>query len=127
MSKKFTLVADHATEDAVITLEHSKIKSGTYYKALLFDGSGEDYTKEVAEAAVNLFVEITQSLTNNKDFKTTELNSQGINLKFVGMLKSLGMFIGYFVNSTSWNDQKLHDFDIQELINRLERVKQQIR
>lgn len=38
------------------------------------------------------------------------------------MLKTLGRFTGYFINSTCWRKQQLEDYDKMELIQRLERV-----
>lgn len=84
----------------------------------------DTYAKRVFEGSVNFLVEATtQSLLskNKKDYKDN-LNEQGINIEFVHMLNRLGMFAGYFINSTSWETQQLQDFDKDELKKRLETV-----
>lgn len=88
-----------------------------YYTMLFLEGSPS--RKKYLEAAFNVVTELcTQSLNlDNKD--QTGLSEQGINLNIAYFLKTFGMFAGYFINSTSWEEQTMHEFDRAEFKSRL--------
>lgn len=115
---------DGETMLSIETLPLDFLNENDDYGLLFIKRGREGYANRVLEGAVNFLVEATTQrlLSMNKKGIDNHLNEQGINLEFVHMLHSFGMFAGYFINSTSWEDQKLHDFDKAELRNRLQKV-----
>lgn len=79
------------------------------------------------EGVFTLLVELsTQRLSLSKKSYESKLTEQDINIDIAHFVKSLGMTMGYFINSTSWREQELKDFDRQELKNRLQRLISQL-
>ena len=69
------------------------------------------------------FVELsTQRLSHSKKEYGSNLTEQDIDLNISYFVKSLGMMLGYFINSSSWADQELKDYDRAELKNRLQKL-----
>ncbi len=99
-----------------------ELDSDSWYNVLCI--SHNSTYKDRLEASMNLLVDMVGSLSNNKKSYESELNEQGIDLEFVPVLKQLSNFLGYFINSTSWQEQDFKDFDMREFKTRLDRLRQ---
>jgi|GEM_PF-4900800 hypothetical protein len=105
-----------------VTLETDQLEAGQHYQCVCIKRDGK-YIKRLMEGSLHLLTDVTNdAISNNKKDYDSQLNQDGINLDFVHMLKSLGRFTGYFINSTSWDKQQLEDYDKMELTKRLEKV-----
>lgn len=83
--------------------------------------------KPWVEGVFTLLTELTtQRLSLSKKSYDSTLTEQGIDLDIAHFVKQLGMTCGYFINSTSWREQELKDFDRMELKNRLQRLINQL-
>lgn len=105
-----------------MVIETDKLDANQSYQVVCIKRDNA-YIKRLTEGTLHLLADITnEALSNTKKEYDSPLNEQNINLEFVHMLKTLGRFTGYFINSTSWDKQQLEDFDKMELITRLERT-----
>lgn len=100
-----------------------------YYKGLCVP---TDATyKELLEATMDFFSSTVSGsgggLSRNEKEYNSPLNEQDINLKFVNFLQNFGSAMQYFLNSTSWREQELQDFDRFELISRFEKAIRELR
>lgn len=101
---------------------NEELDNDSYYNVLCISHNSK--YKDRLDASMNLLVDMVGSLSNNKKSYESELNEQGINLEFVPVLKQLSNLLGYFINSTSWHEQNLQDFDIREFKTRLDQLRQ---
>ena len=126
MDNKFIDLRDNTSKDGgVITFEHSKLEPSTTYHAMAFkipSRYGESHQKRLIEAFYSYESQIIQRTSVNKESYNSKLSTDGINMDFVFMLRELANFTGYFINTTSWKDQQMHEFDRQELKSRLQKV-----
>jgi hypothetical protein len=84
---------------------------------------GFEYKKRLVESSLNLSSLCFQnSLSKNRPDYNSQITSDGLNIEMVHLLNEIGRFCGYLVNSTSWQDQKLKDFDKFELKDRLQKI-----
>lgn len=71
--------------------------------------------KTIVECCLNLLVK--HGIHNIKgDYS---LKEYGVHNKFMIMLHALSRVLGYLVNCTSWEEQKVHEFDTRELNHRM--------
>ena len=118
------------SETCRFTFDSDQLVKGEYYNVFLFNEKhGSNRPKRLVEASINLFVEATTQslLSKSKKDYNSNLSENEIDLNFVHALREAGMLLGYLINSTSWSDQKLHDFDKFELINRVDKIKNHLR
>lgn len=79
--------------------------------------------KVLMECWASLGTDLMQSLSlTMKDYNGNITKDEMLD-KFTYSFKSLSDYVGYFLNCTSWHDQKLHSFDKDELNKRIERIK----
>jgi len=79
------------------------------------------------EAVFTVLTELTtQNISLTKKSYDSKLTEQDLNIDIVYFLKTFGTMTGYFINSTSWREQELKDFDREELKNRLQRLISQL-
>lgn len=94
----------------------------TQYQCILIKRD-DIYMKRLTVGLLEITSTICQNLSKNKKEYDSKLSEQGINIEdFVHLLNSLGRFTGMLINSSSWRDQELHDYDKMELRSRLEKL-----
>jgi len=105
-----------------ITIESYSAEVGVQYQCVLIKRD-DNYIKRLVTGSLQLQSEICQNLSKNKKDYDSILSEQGINIEdFVHLLNSLGRFTGMLINSSSWRDQQLHDYDKMELTERLNKL-----
>lgn len=113
---------EDADKGVCLVVDSPKLTKENSYRSLLMENyPTSSYNKRLIEGSIDLFVVAANGLRKNKKFDS-ELTEQDVNINFVHTLQSLSNLMGYFLNSTSWKDQELKDFDKQEIVNRLEKV-----
>jgi hypothetical protein len=95
------------------------------YNALLIKNSTT--LKQRFEASVNLVTRITDGLSRNFTQGDSHLSADGIGRDHLDAIIKIGMFLGYFMNCTSWDTQEMKSYDVQELHKRLDDIKRMIR
>lgn len=102
-------------------------KEGKEYQLLVLE-RGDGYMKRLAECALSIEALVFQGpLSKNRPNYNSPLTQDGLNIEIVHLLNSLGRFTGMLVNSSSWRDQELHDYDKMELRSRLEKLMQHLK
>ena len=80
------------------------------------------YFKGLIECIINLLV---PAMNNISKLEGPEGRQEDDNLPidYVMLLHTMAQISGYIINSTSWKDGKLHDFDKFEVAQKLSRLK----
>ena len=99
--------------NSVTNLDKDKVMLGVP----LFE-TGTPYFKGLMECWVNLGSTIIQSLSKDT-IKNTLHTADGIPIPFAQMLLSLPYVLRYMINSTSWVDGQLYEFDEDILKRRI--------
>lgn len=93
-------------------------KDGEKFGVLLISKEkkeGKEYSLRLAESCLNLNADILQF--------SISPTSTGLDNNLIMALKMMGSFCGYLVNSSSWASGKVQDYDRDEFISRLEKIK----
>lgn len=118
---------DTGGQDLSISLiDDVVLRKNGVYGILLIDWDLEQYTKSLSESVLSLIPHITNSMSMNEGDKPGE-HKNGMSLEKVLLMKNLGMFLGYLVNSSTWEDDKTNEYDQLELQRRWERIIESIR
>lgn len=105
-----------------IKIESDSAEAGTQYQCVLIKRD-DNYMKRLLTGQLELTAQVCQNLSKNKKDYNSKLSEQNINIEdFVHLLNTLGRFTGMLINSSSWRDQELHDYDKIELRTRLEKL-----
>lgn len=108
-------------DDKLTLYSPHKVEENKTYLILLLDGDSNQY--EILTALLNTAAEVANHLDINKKEYNSNINKEGVNLKMVEMLRTLGNFIGYLSGCNSWDNKELRDYDKLELSDRLEKLK----
>lgn len=125
MSKEFIYTNSYTTKDCEIKVKDlpSTFEPSSTYRTLFLKLEDHDnFRKEFVECLANGFKDLVIGLSNDKPTRDSKVTNDGIGIQIKDALKQLGNFMGYFVNSSSWHEQELKNYDKYELINRLQKV-----
>lgn len=84
---------------------------------------GKSYHKALIECWANLGFDIFIGTDYIKSFSGNVVLKHNIPVKIFSLMKDLSYLVQYMVNSTSWRNGKLEDFDIKEINEKLEVLK----
>lgn len=108
----------YTTEDGGVELTRYFDTKGQKYGVLLLSKEEPLYLKRLAESILNLCGSVLQDSIRESE--------SGLHPDHIITMRLLGRFCGYYVGSTSWEDNKIKDFDKLELTSRLHRLIQHI-
>jgi hypothetical protein len=82
------------------------------------------YLKGLFECMINLSWKITEALTREKirDDEEGSQQSRRIPTQYIDMLIDVVATLQWMINSTSWKEGKLHNFDAYEIKHKLKNV-----
>jgi len=75
----------------------------------------EYHSKTLLECCLNIIITTIPNIRGDASLK-----KHGVHNKFMLMLHALSRVLGYLVNCTSWEEQKVYEFDTRELNHRLD-------
>lgn len=111
MTAKFLEDRGYANKDLQMELTRNFEKENESFGVLLLSKDDPLYQKRLVEAILNLNASVLQHSISKE---SSELHDD-----HMWTIKLLGSFCGYYVGCTSWEVNKIKDFDKQELIDRL--------
>jgi hypothetical protein len=88
----------------------------------IFDQTKKSYHKGVIECWANLGASLMGKVSKWED-PIGHQKDDNLPLKYVQILWAMSQIMCHMVNSTSWQEGKLHEFDRIEIKRRLEKLK----
>lgn len=119
------LNGNHRRDEKLFVIEMPELEMYDNCPTLLILPKNTYHKKTIIECCVRLLVDVIGN-TKPKPNKEKTLENLGISEQMLFHLKSLGNYIGYFINSTSWDFQEIKNFDVSEFKKRLERCLSEI-
>lgn len=116
-------------EERKMTLQYSgELKAHNNYSLIMVDRSMDNYNKNLNLGLLALCSQCFQSASLNKKEYNSNITNENITLTQAELYRQLSRFLGYMSNCHSYNNEEntILDFDKEELLSRLERIKQSI-
>jgi hypothetical protein len=114
MTAKFIEDRGYTDSDMEIKLTRNFEKVNEHFGILLISKDEPLYQKRLVEAILNLNASVLQGSISKE--------SSQLHADHMWAIKLIGSFCGYYIGCTSWEVNKIKDFDKLELTTRLKKI-----
>lgn len=114
---------EDTVEEVTLRMSRSLPYEAKGYTVLLLPAD-DNGMKRKLEGFMELLTIMGHALSNHKPEYGSPITDNKMHIQIAHTMKGVANFLGYLLNSTSWKDQEIKDFDRDELIDRLSKIQE---
>lgn len=111
---------DEDVKEVTLSLTRSLAYNADY--RILILGGEDQGLKRTLEGLIEALVTVGQTMSLSKREYESPMTQNDLHVGFAYTMRALSSFLGYMLNSTSWQQQEIKDFDRDEFAKRLQYI-----